>query len=988
MCGDKDFPWCTICLAVGALVCHGLVLVGNMHMASEVSDIGSASYGWADVGVQMSSSMNDTLEQRLYQVTSGMTEATSLIMMARTLVDELLTNTSKTLKTSLMQQEGIQDPVTDINATDLLIQGVKKLKDATNFLLAKIKPVLQQVQKWLVSFSDKVQQGIEIFTLTLDTVQQIIDQMMVRLKGPGANEDIMLHHTYSLFDVSNTGNVSAADLDDVASIYGISLLQAEKGSELFKKYDANEDHSLDHDELRLLSRDDSVKGVLAIVLRSYAKQLLAAAGKVAGAKTRDEVARSVVQYMSIVCVKNETKVKWLAQALTNGSLPLEFTSSVLANLALASENPANLTKEDVGALYVHHLVEMKASYVANAVLKMKEVSFWQNEGLDLKDQPRCVEKVASWVAQAKKARVALPQLMASFSRLSNAPLAYEGMDSHGSIAEDNDQSTFLQCDATVEDADDQTLVQRQVQSEEPDHEAFLQTHRKVMHMKQGLAGRRVGGHASGQRSEQIKNLHEAEVDFAMQLPRVARQHVEAQHRQHHQAERIHRTRRRAEQHAALAMLDSSTLGALSLARVHRALSTADDDPAAAQVVKGGVLAQEATLRFAHFLSNNATRTAEMLQHECFDYTGQGDGPTENVATKITGMVKAIQSVLAMMQQYAKPGAVEKLEKTISDFAGTLENDLLTRLESEKSKLTKSVEATASLVERADPVQKAKLLVKKGGNFVLQKIVTAWLKIKPILDELISMMPSAINYMKVARQEVSTASTVMKSQFSVFKGKGPPIFNEGAALEKKVWIAYFGFVVILTLTLPIYALWASGLCGGPGSAYRQEGYEPPASFRDRCALCCRSCLSCCNDFHDTYSFLWSFIILMEVIWLPLFFSSIIFAVLVAVQAFVVKGCSPVYILNDGVICTEAIQIISDFLDAITFYRGMSLADICDTRSLLVCKQLGKEMASYVLCTVTGSSLATFLQLNMILDSAARWEKYRYQRLMSEAVADKY
>mmetsp|Transcript_8009 Transcript_8009/g.14664 ORF Transcript_8009/g.14664 Transcript_8009/m.14664 type:complete len:978 (-) Transcript_8009:101-3034(-) len=976
MASEKEFPYCPVVLAVGALACHFLVLMGNMKMASEVSHLGAGSYGWADMGYEMATAMNDTLAEKLHETSAGMTEAILMIMTARTLVDELLTNASKTLKPSLMQQESNRDGAMDVNSTEFLISGVKLLKDAAKKILEKMKPVLLQVQKWLVSFGDKVQAGIEVFTLTLDTVQQIFDQIMVQLKGTGANEDAMLHHTYSLFDVSNTGKVSAFDLADVANMYGITLLQDEKGSALFKKYDADQDQSLSVDELRLLSHDSTVKGVLAVVLRAYASRLSAAAGKVASAKTRDEVARTVVQYMSIVCSKNKTKVEWMADALTNGSLPLEFTSSVLANLALSSESPAALTK-DVGAMYVERLVEMKAAYVAEAVLKMKEVTFWQNEGLDLKDQARCVETVAQWVLKAKKAPAALPFLMASFSDLSDDPKTMGGMTPHGSVAEESDQSTFMQYEAEVESADDLVLVQTQTQTDDGDLQALVQTHRRVTHMKKGLAGQRARREASADRSQDSKSVLEAEVELAMQLPRLARQHVERQHRQHREAERSHRARRRAEQHAALAMFESS-----SLAKVHRALSTGEDDPDAVRVVKAGVPAQNDTLRFAQFLSYNATDTAEMLQHECFEYTSQADGPTENVATRITGMVKAIQSVLAIIKQHATPRAVDNLEKMIDDFAQLLENDVLSHLEAEKAKL-----AAASLIEQPDTVEKTKELAKKSGNFVLQKVVDAWLKIKPLLDDLTSMMPSAINYMKVAREEVSTASQIMKSQFSVFRMKGHPIFDRGAGIHRKVWTVYFVLAVIFTLTMPIYALWAAGKFGGPGSEYRQEGYEPPASYRERCALCWKSCCSCFGEFHNTQEFLWSFIILMEVCWLPLLMVSIVFAILVAVEAFVVKACSPVYILSDDVICTEAMEGISDFLDSVTFYAGMSLKDICETRSLLVCKDLGEEMFRYVLCTVVGSFIASFLVLEMILDSAARWERYRYERLLSEAVAGK-
>ena len=88
--------------------------------------------------------------------------------------------------------------------------------------------------------------------------------------------------------------------------------------------------------------------------RKYAKRLAEIAGDVGEARLRDDVARSVANYVKLVaglkiesetqgpgtvsrllragswqvCAKNMTKVDWISDRLGNGSVPLDFTGTV------------------------------------------------------------------------------------------------------------------------------------------------------------------------------------------------------------------------------------------------------------------------------------------------------------------------------------------------------------------------------------------------------------------------------------------------------------------------------------------------------------------------------------------------------------------------------------------------------------------------------------------------------------------------------------
>merc|ERR1719326_2738268 len=115
--------------------------------------------------------------------------------------------------------------------------------------LVQIKPALEQIGQWLITFSDKIQAVIESFSTTLDRVQKLFDQLMSKFSpDAGAGAEQMQYDTITLFDTTKSGTVEASDLQSVATMYGVSSLQGDKADELFTKYDADESGDLDPDE--------------------------------------------------------------------------------------------------------------------------------------------------------------------------------------------------------------------------------------------------------------------------------------------------------------------------------------------------------------------------------------------------------------------------------------------------------------------------------------------------------------------------------------------------------------------------------------------------------------------------------------------------------------------------------------------------------------------------------------------------------------------
>jgi len=293
-------------------------------------------------------------------------------------------------------KEATEWVVSHIDETISQLMGV--VNEKIDAFLAMIRPALEQIGKWLHSFGTKVQTTIEGFSSTLDKVQKIFDKLMKQVTTPSGIED-MLRETFNLFDASQTGTISSADLKEVGEVYGITALVGEKATTLIKKYDEDMDGELNKGEYALFVEDADITGATGVVLRAYSKKLAQISGNVAAAKKRDEVAHAVVAYLELVCSKNMTKVGWVSEALTNGSLPTAFTADLLKNMAMDVDNPAKLMSVEPGPILMGEMLRIDHHHVGKAMELMSQPDFWESEGFDLKDQPKAVERVTKWATE-------------------------------------------------------------------------------------------------------------------------------------------------------------------------------------------------------------------------------------------------------------------------------------------------------------------------------------------------------------------------------------------------------------------------------------------------------------------------------------------------------------------------------------------------------------------------------------------------------------
>jgi len=762
-----------------------------------------------------------------------------------------------------------------------------------------------------------------------------------------------------------------------------------------KKYDTNGDGKIDKEDMGNLVNDDSIPNLMSTVLRSYAAKLSEVAGALARGTMRDEVATAVVSYFQLVCAKNLTKVGWVSDALGNGSLPLDFTSALYAELCLSDGSPEALTTKDIGMMVLNHMYHLHPGTTVKAYNNMVNQTYWVTNGFNLLDHPKCIHKVGGWIRKVQ-------------AKILN--------------------SSLLQIDQS----------ERMVEVSEMQAEANM---RMFLH-QQDL-----------ERQQRHREL------FAGKTSQVL----------------------------LLYLTGSSPSSSSGMAA----------NPLAAQTINSGQPALPATLKFAAWLSGNATGTVDHLQESCFEYSSQSSSTLSSFAGQIQGMIKKATSFTNMMLQYSTTSAINGLEKIIMDFMNHTESDLLKIIISKlgdlidetapvlsdaldnavvqvsdrmgdliadlinkplsagmedalhaiagkvlgnsslgdtlTEKLTGMISgtlsnATSDMISKEleklleDLINKAisgisskvmggsmfstlaissQMVQAKENEFALLEtgssygvvesldlsISPAWQTMFDSIGSLTSVVPAATTTLKNVRLEIQKAAANMDSIFNMFKAKGPPIFELISKIWTLVWVLYFCFFVPLMLFNLYYAWWASGWFGGPKPSADNDGAVPPRGWCDRLRICCSTCGVCMTHFHDTQCCFWSMVILMQVLVLVLFIISLVLCILAGVKAFITAGCSQVYLLGDQLSCQQTINTLKSFVN--TFFVSFpleTLQSVCPTNNLMACALISAKMKASVILTTIFSLLATVLSMQVIIESAIMHEQARYRRMFTKQVVD--
>lgn len=297
----------------------------------------------------------------------------------------------------------------------------------------------------------------------------------------------------------------------------------------------------------------------------------------------------------------------------------------------------------------------------------------------------------------------------------------------------------------------------------------------------------------------------------------------------------------------------------------------------------------------------------------------------------------------------------------------------------ENKVSQSLRYTTDVLGRAAEKEISHLNLQSRGVDDLEDadlLSGAWQEVSTVLRSMSNVLPQATKTLKFARLEVSKLAANLDSIFEPFQTVGPHVFNEFSRLYRLVWTLYFCILFPLTCALVLYAFWAGGFLGGPGTGWMEEETEDDRTSEDQKGIrwhldtCCRACCHCCRGCHDWSLSFWSFIILMQLVVALIFVVALLLLVLGAVKAFVAAGCQQMYILGDETICGQTLQLLRGFLHSFKADWALSeLPKACVREELLVCKRISNELQTSAFLTGTFGFLAAVLSFMQLVESSA-------------------
>jgi len=1048
---EKRIPWLAVFLVVGATTCNICVLVDSAR-------------SWSGVGREISKSMQMDLDEKMGVVSTTLLKSLGNITTVRESLGFILAligsetdkviNGSETLSilqkhgpgaVSLLQQKhdlacsAGQSLTNMTNATHLdkvlvpliskaVRQALVAVMDKASVLIRElcklIKPALEQVGKWITAFGDKIQAGIDAFSFALDLVQKLFDAIMARLHGSkGANEDEMLAQTFNLFDVSNTGFVTVKDIQDTAAIYSLTALQGEKASTLVTKYDSNGDGKLDQQELGLLMNDEAIPGAMGTMLRTYSTRLSEAGGIMAGARHRDEVAVGLVQYFGVVVSKNMTKVGWMADRLTNSSLPLEFTADIMAELCKEADR-VKLTTASIGKIVVGKMHDLHPNRTLAALLLLSNATFWASEGFNVDDHASCVKKVTTWIAGKAS-------LKATTGTQAIEVVSQKVWSNMSSLLDVLNSKALMQHPETLLALPGEAFRLTEEGAELYRHERQKAHRQKVDSVLASDTSRHLlvqllGGVSTVSEAIAIPTVAEQAVssgipaapetlEFARWLASNATQNAKMYARMCFEysgqssnaldkwAPAIHGMVTLTQSFLDIMMKYSTPSGLEQLQRMF-------EDFAEHALLDVARLVQNKLMK----LVNHSLPAFEKVIRSSLHQAGEklGDMVVDLIDPFVTSGVKDLMSkalseeVKAEVKENNISSEIEAtmsstLTKSITNLTESLMVDSLgdvagTILEN----LTMGVlmagagggaEVVDKLIGRwSNGPHRAPSLLDVGVDDHLINSSGVWLKMITLLKELANTLPGAVANLKLARREVSMLISNLDIGFDVLQDRAPSIFEIASRYWRILWTVYFVVLVTFNILTLSYAFWSNGFFGGPRplQTAHEDSFEGQP-FWEKVRMALTSCSRCMTTYHDTQLCFWSAILFGQIVVLLMFLISIVLCVLAVVKTFMVVGCSQAWILGDEMVCTDALLNLRAFLES--FFTGEDarspIMTLCSQDGLTTCTMIQHKMMVSTVLTSVFSILSTLVTLQLLVDVGVRHESARYRRIFAALEEEK-
>jgi hypothetical protein len=929
---EKEIPFCTLFLVIGAIACNTCVLVGNLMTSASFQDMGSSTGGWSNVGQSMADSFDNELDTLMNDITLKLTAAVGDIAKVTTELDKMLSLIGNKTDKSLLevahksvhiakQGNGSTMSIAEVKAaamddvSGLIKTEVSKINVLLQAMLTAASPALLQIGKWETSFGTKLQQDISQFGTTIDWVQKTFDQLMQKLKGENmAYEPYMLYNTFNLFDPDANDCITYEGLQGIATQYGITAVSGSKGEAIFAEY--SKDGCINKEQYAQMVLNPGLSGILGTILRTYAEDLAEVGGTLGQAKLRDAVADAVVDYLNLVSAKNHTKVGWIAERLTNGSIPQAFTACVMKELVSQMSDPNVLTTINVGELVTTYMVDLNATYTMECLQLLTSSAFWISQGFLPEGIGSVVDTLGGWI------QAALNETDKGMSLLQDSATT----------------ASFAELKSKAE-TNFQQLKQRAREEHAVKRDKLFQSTsaRQLFHTFLGGKTMNKGNFLDGLTPTEWETLHvgvpavPATLEFAKFL-------------------------------SWNCTLDAS----IYLHNVMEYTSTSSNQlDAFANDIQNFVVKVQSFLTTIETYSGQSG--IDYLESEFMSFV---DGAESALISAVEPMIDNI--ITEVIDEVEKAGEGVDPEKIIQEVEQEFESII------GGGSMKMSTKAMAALQEYSVSAagQSTALVTKDASMEIFEEIST-------LLADLMNLLPAAVSTIEDARSEVCTVAQDMTSIFDVFAIKGPEIFDEVASLYSILWIVYFILLLPLTVGTLAYGFWASGYMGGPAAAdWPEESEEEaarPKTFGDKMSTCWNACCICCGRCHDNTLCFWSCVIIMQIIVLVLFVVAIILCLLAGVKAFINMACEEIYMLNEADMCYNVLSSVKGFITTFQVDPMIPLEETCDAKKLLLCNLIGEKMVNSTMLTVIFSFLSALFQYQLIVESAVLHERAVMRRI---------
>jgi len=773
-----------------------------------------------------------------------------------------------------------------------------------------------------VKFGTKIQDYISQLGTTIDRAQKTFDKILHMLMS-STGEDTMIFDTFNLYDMEHLGYITEFDVHEVGSSYAIDAYQGAAGTKLFKKYCGNNSRIEKGAEFTAFVNDATVPYGMAILLRAYAKDMAQIGGEVQKAVKRSDMASAVEQYLTLTIARNLTKVQWVTQALTNGTLPIQFTACVLIELALNKNNPNALTVVDTGATAVGAMITNNMTSVMDAMDLLQNPGFFTVQGFDVSDQPEVLEILTQWIVigppmwEKMLATVVLLEVGEPTSKAS-VPLL--------KILEEMPKTARKLATSSMKGYKQQRARAR-IEKRQKKFTSKT-TQRLVRHLTGGQAFTDMVAVESA--AEQVVNggvpCAPVTLEWAKWL-------------------------------AANATSTSAQLYTQSMDYAKGSSSTTDSFNTQIQGITKKVSS------FVTVIESYASPAGiKSLEKKIEDFEAEA---MKDVLSAVENVI--LGAVKDLLKEMGLPAESSLLQIESGGNRSALKTKAGTR------------ERAAHILRHLEDRQQQRRL--QGHSEV--GVSGVWSDVNTVLTQLYAILPSGVSALSTAKTDVQQVYKTLESMFSMLSVKGPSIFSEASAVYKLIWILYFCVMLPFALGILYYGFWASGWFGGPQAMGKEEFTS--GTFADQLASCYQCCCNCMSSTCDSSLCFWSFIIFIQVVALLLFVLSIVFVILGGIGILLAAGCSEIYVVNDNEICQTSVGFMKEFLS--TFSVGAStglnpLSSACGNHHLLLCEMISSDLISSAMYTIVGSFLACIFTFQLIFDTATLHERAVWMRKMAE------